>query len=75
MKKNAKLSQKLVLALGASAMMVGTGFVIAPQSQSESTKFSILQNYQNSDYKEVSITNCIIAGTRCYIMPTVTITQ
>ncbi len=73
MKKNSKFPQKLVLALGASALTVATGFVMAPHSQSESTKYSILQNYQNSDMKEVSITNCIIAGTRCFIMPTVTI--
>ncbi|MBB6325966.1 hypothetical protein FHS59_001594 [Algoriphagus iocasae] len=75
MKKNPKFPQKQVLALGASALTVATGFVMAPQSQSESTKYSILQNYQNSDMNEVSITNCIIPGTRCFIMPTVTIKQ
>lgn len=62
-----------MLALGTTALMMSSGFVVPPQPKVPSTSLSILQSGQNQQLPEVSITDCNIAGTRCYIMPTVTI--
>lgn len=71
MKKVSKLPEKMALALSASALIMSSGFVMSPQPSSHSTSYSILQGTTN--LPEVSMTDCLIPGTRCFILPTVTI--